>query len=290
MLYKKAQGMQFNWIFVIIAGAIILAFFLMFTVKYTDLQNNKVSARIANSIESQLDSLKTAEVSTTIENNAEINFQCDKFYVNNFISKGLSEKLIFSPLIIKGNLLAWTQEWNYPFSVTNVFYLIGVNDEYKYKTNIDGFGGRIPDDFTVNFVNSGQDVTITPSLDDPESGTVEINGEDYPYFGMAMAYGAIFSDDYKCLLGRSLTQLKSLAQVYSEKAKVLSVPGCDYERIGQALRNFEGNIDGYLCILNEEPNCPNIDPDMMINNIISYKKQIEAMNRDLDGDGCVVVF
>ena len=35
---KRGQGMQFNWIFVVVAGAIILAMFTGFAVKYFDLR------------------------------------------------------------------------------------------------------------------------------------------------------------------------------------------------------------------------------------------------------------
>src|SRR3989338_7107885 len=38
---KKGEGEQFNWIFVIVAGAIILGFFIMFTFKYIELQEKR---------------------------------------------------------------------------------------------------------------------------------------------------------------------------------------------------------------------------------------------------------
>jgi hypothetical protein len=279
MSNKKAQGMQFNWIFVIIAGSIILAFFVMFTVKYIDLQNKKVSARIANSIESSLDSLKTAEVHTEIGNVANINFRCDKFYVNNYLSMGLSEKLIFAPESINGNIVAWLQEWEYPFSVGNLFYLSGKDDEFVFSVSggLDPYEikNRIPDDFNVEFRNSDYDILIIPSEDDPYNGYVKIEGVDYPYFGRAMLYGAIFSDNYGCLLERSLEELNKITRVYIEKAKILRTGDCSdsYHQVYVALNKLSESI--------EQEN---------YQQIFKLKKQIENMNKDLDGRGCVVVF
>ena len=38
---KKGQGDQFNWIFIIIAGAVILGFFTMFIFRYIELEEKK---------------------------------------------------------------------------------------------------------------------------------------------------------------------------------------------------------------------------------------------------------
>jgi len=38
---KRGQGVQFNWIFVIVAGAIILGFFVMFIFKFVELQEKR---------------------------------------------------------------------------------------------------------------------------------------------------------------------------------------------------------------------------------------------------------
>src|SRR3989344_492420 len=40
---KRGEGEQFNWIFVIVAGSILLGFFVLFTFKYVELEEPKIT-------------------------------------------------------------------------------------------------------------------------------------------------------------------------------------------------------------------------------------------------------
>ena len=83
---KRGQGMQFNWIFVVVAGAIILAMFTGFAVKYVDLRESINDAEIGRGLDQIFLSAKsTAQYKTfDIGREFDINFFCDES-VNEFI-------------------------------------------------------------------------------------------------------------------------------------------------------------------------------------------------------------
>ena len=60
---KKAQ---FNWIFILIAGFIILALFVAFIVDYRNLSFRKMNTQLAVEVDSQLDLLSIEKLSTKI--------------------------------------------------------------------------------------------------------------------------------------------------------------------------------------------------------------------------------
>jgi len=132
MKNTKSQ-IQYNWIFVIIAGAVILAFFIGFSQKYIDLQNKRLAAKMAVDIDEALNSLRGSQVYEAIDLGLKTNidFDCNSFMINEYFSKGISEKLIFGPSRITGKtLLVWVQPWKYPYRVDNFFYTSGDNMKY----------------------------------------------------------------------------------------------------------------------------------------------------------------
>ena len=48
---KRGQGIQFNWIFVVIAGVIFLAFFAFFGARYYDLEQSKENAKFLRELD-----------------------------------------------------------------------------------------------------------------------------------------------------------------------------------------------------------------------------------------------
>src|SRR3989338_4189306 len=141
---KKGEGEQFNWIFVIVAGSIILGFFIMFTFKYVELQEKRQDVDtvrffggkvIAASSRSQVGSGGAAIDSNEQEGlrfgyNVNLGYRCSVNESAIIINKGdnawykLKDEVVFMDSSMKVNSLdLWILPWNYPFFVTNFIYL-----------------------------------------------------------------------------------------------------------------------------------------------------------------------
>jgi hypothetical protein len=124
----KKRGLielHFNWIFILIAGAIIFVFFINVVNKQKDLSEIKTSATIVTSLESILTG---AQISTDTINivdlpKVDIGFECNRYFIG-AIPKQIKGNVIFAPNLLKGKkLITWALDWNMPYRVTNFLYL-----------------------------------------------------------------------------------------------------------------------------------------------------------------------
>lgn len=141
---KKGQGISFNWIFVVVAGAVILLFFAWFIVRYIDLQNTRLDYKVARNIDSTLLSLKASSQFKPLEDFGEsfdFEFLCDGISVNKRESIKIYDKIIFSSknIIDARSLNVWTYGFDAGFFVDNFVYLIDTRQKYVlvYNNNKD---------------------------------------------------------------------------------------------------------------------------------------------------------
>jgi len=129
---KGAIEIQFNWIFVIIAGAIILLFFIGIINKQKQVSDLQISAIISG----DLDAIFTgAKISTGTVNIIDIprgvvEFECNKYRVGG-VSKDIVDKIVFTPDLIKGNkMITWALRWDVPYKATNFLFLTSPQVRY----------------------------------------------------------------------------------------------------------------------------------------------------------------
>ena len=132
MKKRGAIEVQFNWIFVLIAGAVILFFFIKVVNQQREFSDVKTSGTIITSLESILTG---AQVSTGTVNVVEvpkvdIGFTCDKYFIG-AVPRQTKGNVIFSPNLLKGKkIIMWAKDWNVPYRVTNFLYL--TDPEVRY--------------------------------------------------------------------------------------------------------------------------------------------------------------
>lgn len=155
---KKAQGEQFNWIFVIVAGAVILAFFGVFTMKYVQLKELQQNIEIGRNFRQSIDILQNSPIvgkerGVSIDDNdkadegafrigvpAEMEYYCDeaghaKIFFNNEdrYPQALEKEILFAPSSMKINSLdLWVLPYYFPFFITNVVYLSDPRADYFF--------------------------------------------------------------------------------------------------------------------------------------------------------------
>lgn len=133
---KKAVEMQFHWIFILIAGALILGFFFSFALKQRAVGQERLQYTLLSQVDdilakSQLKGGTAQHIPTPRQG---IGFSCTQgcdcaFQIEN--AQRQFNLPIFSPDLIKGqDTFIWSMEWEQPYRVTNFLFL--TNPEHKY--------------------------------------------------------------------------------------------------------------------------------------------------------------
>lgn len=140
-LSKKAIiEVQFNWIFVLIAGSLILLFFMAIV----NWQRGVAETNLAKEVRNNLGTIITHSKLGTEESrenairtpNKKINFICEDAASSFNIEKtGVSESLattvLFSPDYIQGReMITYAMKWKSPFFITNFLYITSPQVRY----------------------------------------------------------------------------------------------------------------------------------------------------------------
>ena len=129
---KKAFEMQFNWIFVLIAGAAILIFFSSIIIKQKNITQSSTNIEMLKQMENIIsgasvsaDTIVPLEIPTF-----EIKISCNKFSIGTSLSQ-YNNLILFAPSLIKGNkLVAQTMEFREPYRSTNLLFLTSMQARY----------------------------------------------------------------------------------------------------------------------------------------------------------------
>ncbi|MBW2967495.1 hypothetical protein KY362_03340 [Candidatus Woesearchaeota archaeon] len=124
---KKAQiqETQFNWIFVLIVGALILAFFAFIVIKQKAASEAKFAGKATQMLNTILVGAKVS--SGTVQEidtpDLSIRFTCSDYYIGS-ASQRLGNRVVFAPEYVEGRkLITWTRDWNVPFKVASFLYI-----------------------------------------------------------------------------------------------------------------------------------------------------------------------
>ncbi len=142
---KRGEGEQFNWLFVILAGAIILSFFTVFTFKYIGLQEQKQTISLARTIQENIQLLQSSGIESYYIDDSSfklgvvtnLEFSCDEtkssFIVNKNFVQDIQNEVVFAPIESKlSSLDAWIYSWNYPFFIVNLIFLSDPQRHYFF--------------------------------------------------------------------------------------------------------------------------------------------------------------
>jgi len=167
-MQKRGQGVEYNWIFVLVAGVFILAFFIMFVFKYVELQEKKLSAQAGRAFDQALSTLEAGELYLDDDMFdlgliVKIDMRCDEeeayYLVNDYYDHKFGDIILFSDRNYQTRSFdAWINEWNEGFFITNFVYLADPNKVfyivYDSSTAADVLENiDLPDVFNVKYVD-----------------------------------------------------------------------------------------------------------------------------------------
>ena len=140
MVGKKGEiEIQFNWILILIAGALIFLFFFSIINWVRDSSDKGISLTIARNLDAILTGASIPRDTVDIIDSIpfeKIEFSCDGYIVDKSVnSRPISNKIIFSPTRLeKGVLVTWSFSWSVPFRIVNFLHLSSPKIRYIFIT------------------------------------------------------------------------------------------------------------------------------------------------------------
>ena len=122
---KKAFEMQFNWIFVLVAGAAILLFFAVVVVKQKNVADTSTKATVLKSVEAIIAGTSVSTDTTNLINipNSNIEISCNRISLGT-VSKQHENIILFAPSLVKGDrLITQTLSFSTPYRAANLLYM-----------------------------------------------------------------------------------------------------------------------------------------------------------------------
>ena len=129
---KKGQiDIQFNWVFMLIIGGVILLFFFGLILKQKDTTETKIAANIKEDLSSIMtgSSISTGTASLIEISEIEMEFDCEGYRIGSV--SPIDPHISFSPNRMVGNeLIVWSLDWNVPYRVANFLYITSPRIRY----------------------------------------------------------------------------------------------------------------------------------------------------------------
>lgn len=136
---KRGFELQFHWIFVLIAGALILTFFFNVAYKQKDISQQKLQLTLITDVEDIFTgAVLSKETAQSLPVPPQgIAFECTetcdcRFRIDTAV-KEFGDKAIFAPALLKDqNLIVWAVGLKLPYRTTNLLYITNPNIKYYF--------------------------------------------------------------------------------------------------------------------------------------------------------------
>ena len=178
---KEGQiTIQFNWIFLLIVGGIILFFFIGLVSVQKKSSEGAVSAELLSQLSTYFTGAGVSIGTVTVYDvpRMHLEFTCDEFVVNDKARRSFSNKVLFTPDEIDDHkMITWTLDWSVPFRVMNLLYI--TSPQIRYIVFYDPLLGSHENAFFKDFNRS-----FPP----------ELNYQAYPVMGNDVSDFAFLSD------------------------------------------------------------------------------------------------
>ena len=268
----KAQT-ELNWVFILVAGAIILVFFTAFAFKYKSLQEEKLAIELLNNLDNTLTRLKSTPYTTYDEINlpVEVEITCDKIKINDQNFK--TNNLLFSQAKLKNKMLIYYKQFKSPFKIANFYYISDSSRKFNLIydlttqsyviTLIDNLPKDLKEKFSYSSLQKREANIKNIEIKNLNNNKILVDNQEL-YLNDELVYAAIFSDNFICMNEKIEKEINKAIEVYKNKILVIKKPGCNY-----------GSFLTYLDDLKQD---------------FSYTNSIEELNNNLAKDNCPTLY
>ncbi|MBI2657827.1 hypothetical protein HYX08_03995 [Candidatus Woesearchaeota archaeon] len=129
---KKGFEVQFNWLFVLVAGAAILLFFTVVVAKQKSVSETSTKAAVLKSIEAIITGagISSDTINTVNIPESDIDVGCGRISIGG-VSKQYQSLILFAPGSIRGSrITTQTLSFNAPYRATNLLYATSTGARY----------------------------------------------------------------------------------------------------------------------------------------------------------------
>lgn len=322
----RGFAVQFNWIFVLIAGGLILSFFFGVAMKQRSLSEERLSVTLSSDLENILTSAVVSEGTAQVlpVPSKGLSFECSRgcdcrFSVGG-ASKSFSDLVIFGPSDMERDGLVWSVDWSFPYRITNLLFIASPEIMYYFVGGdsrvMDRIVRRLPPQLDYRVVSSVSEISDegfdrarfvffsgveTPPGFFEESSGISLEGNivsfyddgwvrvaSFPFAGDDLFLGAVFSDDvmFGCNLRSAFSRASNVASVMSGRASGL-----------QSLSDSFGSscfYDGAVGLLDQQSSlAASLSVDLKLDGLSDFDRlasQVEQVNRNLVRQSCPGLF
>jgi hypothetical protein len=145
MSRRGVVEVQFNWIFILIVGVVILIFFVGLSRWYQDNEERQTASELMTKLQTIMTGAQVSDSTASKIDvpRMELEFYCDPGECNDEgcsssfrfsgtdIERSTSMEITFSPNSIESDFIyTWSLEWNAPYKVSNFLYLTSPSVKY----------------------------------------------------------------------------------------------------------------------------------------------------------------
>lgn len=163
---KKGVDVVFVWIFVILAGAVILSFFVSFSFRHAESSITVTNIRYLDTVSSIITTFATsleADKTVNLPTKVEVFFHCDGLLMmadNKEFNKQIPNHIVFgTEKLIDDKILLWTLPWKLPYAITNLIYTTSPHVKYfliydsRSRDFVSQISSKIPSRFLVETID-----------------------------------------------------------------------------------------------------------------------------------------
>lgn len=239
MQKRGAIGLQFNWIFVLIVGALIIAFFIMVIRNQMDSADYETQVTVQTKLNSLMQnalqnpgSLFEITLKDVVLHYDDCN---DGFYINGNRNLRIELGPTFAPNLVKSDrnqFLLWTLPWDVPFTVTNMMFVTNKDVRYILIYNED-------DDEASSFIDTIMSSPRETSL--PEE--LKVEKKSISHFDLN---GLLLNENYykvKFVFINYCPNLNIGLDSADFSAVCITIDGKIYD--DSFVKEIQGGLDGY---------------------------------------------
>ena len=204
MKFKKGVvEVQFNWLFVLIIGAVILIMFSGIIIRQKNISETSKNVLLLNNLDAIFSGSEASSGTVNVVKTPEtrIEFRCNRYSIGT-LSKQLGVMNVFPPSILEGDrLVSMTLDFSMPYRITNLVYI--TSPKYRYIF-IGGDDAREMERMMPNETFSGIFQTLGQLRYDGENKARLVFFDDFLSDGSSLSFNL---EGYSRLLDNDVTAL-----------------------------------------------------------------------------------
>jgi len=259
---SKKASIQFNWVFILVAGAIFIIFFTTIALKYKSIQEEKTNLEILNNLDTAITSLQSSPFKTTTSINLPLatRFTCtnNRQAIKIGNTQYPTSNIVSAPEKLKGEVILSSTQLSLPFKIATLYYILPASQQYIFVYN---------DQTREKLENIRQDLSLLENIayeqepveEQPEATYIYLTSpgknkirlsdtsitfpgkEPLPYYNNQHLYSLLFSHQPECISSIIQQELAAKTKLYINKISMLQSQDCNYALISSKISQLPQN-------------------------------------------------